>query len=248
MQQSLLRNPFEKFERKRFFYHCKDLNYIAMDRLLIEQLKADDYANIKEQMIQDLKNYYSKLQITIAEDDFNFLLGQKESKPGHGKIVFLDSVRNKEKFKTALPFYELSIAAGEFLDSETPAEPEAWIDISGLSKRKSFDKYMFVSRIQGRSMEPVISDGSYCLFTRETAGTRNNRIVLAQKLGLHDVDTGASFTIKKYESSKIYDSDTEWRHENIILKAANSYYEDIVIPPEEADQFSIIAYYLETLG
>ena len=248
MQQSLLRNPFEKFERKRFFYHCKDLNYIAMDRLLIEQLKADDYTKIKEQMIQDLKNYYSKLQITIAEDDYNFLLGQKESKPEHGKIIFLDRVRNEEKFKTALPFYELSIAAGEFLDSETPAEPKAWIDISGLSKRKSFDKYMFVSQIQGQSMEPVISNGSYCLFTRETAGTRNNRIILAQKLGLHDVDTGASFTIKRYESTKVYDSDTEWRHEKIILKVVNPDYEDIEISPEEADQFSIIAFYLETLG
>jgi superfamily II DNA or RNA helicase/SOS-response transcriptional repressor LexA len=248
MQQSLLRNPFEKFERKRFFYHCKDLNYIAMDRLLIEQLKADDYAKIKEQMIQDLKNYYSKLQITIVEDDYNFLLGQKKSKPEHGKIIFLDSVRNEDKFKTALPFYELSVAAGEFLDSETSAEPEAWIDISGLSKRKSFDEYMFVSRIQGHSMEPIISDGSYCLFTRETAGTKNGRIVLAQKLGLNDVDSGASFSIKKYESSKVYDSDTEWRHENIILKAVNPDYEDIEISPEESDQFSIIAIYLETLG
>jgi len=97
-------------------------------------------------------------------------------------------------------------------------------------------------------MEPIIPDGSYCLFTKRTEGTRNGRIVLAQKLGLHDVDTGASFTIKKYESVKTLDPDTEWRHEKIVLKSTNLSYADIEILPEDGDQFAIIAFFLETLG
>jgi superfamily II DNA or RNA helicase/SOS-response transcriptional repressor LexA len=248
MQQSLLRNPFEKFERKRFFHHCRDLNYIAMDRLLMEKLTKDDYRKIREQMVNDLKDYYSKIKMEIAEDDYSFLLEQEEVRHKKENIIFLHDVREKDKFRTALPFYELKIAAGELLYSETPAEPESWIDVRELSKRKGFDQSMFVSRITGHSMEPLINDGSYCLFTLETDGTRNNRIVLAQKLGLHDSDTGASFTLKRYESTKVQNPDSEWRHERIVLKPENPDYEDIVIQPEEAEDFSIIAIYLETLG
>ncbi|MGB3221991.1 MAG: DEAD/DEAH box helicase, partial [Desulforhopalus sp.] len=35
LQVNLLANPFEKFERKRFLYHCNDLNYLALDPVLI---------------------------------------------------------------------------------------------------------------------------------------------------------------------------------------------------------------------
>ena len=157
-------------------------------------------------------------------------------------------VEEKEKFATALPFYDLAIAAGSLLESATPHEPEGWIDASKLSTRGHFDDSMFISKIQGHSMEPIIPDGSYCLFTKRTEGTRNGRIVLAQKLGLHDVDTGASFTIKKYESVKTLDPDTEWRHEKIVLKSTNLSYADIEILPEDGDQFAIIAFFLETLG
>ena len=253
MQRSLLKNPFEKFERKRFFYQCKDLNYISLDRLLIEQFNEGDYTKIREQMIQDLKDYYDKLDIQITEEDYLELLPDKAEEPDgpvpvQKKVVFLKLVEEKEKFTTALPFYDLAIAAGALLESETPHEPEGWIDASELSIRRHFDDSMFISKIQGHSMEPIIPDGSYCLFTRRTEGTRNGRIVLAQKLGFHDVETGASFTIKRYESTKSLDPDTEWRHEKIVLKSTNPSYADIEIIPEEGDQFAIIAFFLEKLG
>jgi len=244
MQRSLLKNPFEKFERKRFFYQCKDLNYISLDRLLVAQFNKGDYTKIKEQMIQDLKDYYDKLDIQITEEDYLQLLHdevEKSDEPGfvQKKVVFLKLVEEKEKFATALPFYDLAIAAGSLLESATPHEPEGWIDASELSTRGHFDDSMFISKIQGHSMEPIIPDGSYCLFTKRTEGTRNGRIVLAQKLGLHDVETGASFTIKQYESIKASDPDTEWRHEKIVLKSINPSYADIEIIPEEGDQFAI---------
>jgi len=248
MQRSLLRNPFEKFERKRFFYHCDDLNYIAIDRILFDQLTAEDYAKIRKQMVADLHKYFLDLQIIVTENDYKFLLPDEKTPPVQGKVIFLDNFRDEDKFKTVLPFYELSIAAGQFLESETPPVPSGWIDVSDLSHRKGFDDSMFVSLIQGKSMEPIIPDGSYCLFTRRTGGTRNGKIVLAQKLGLSDIDTGGSYTIKRYESSKIPDESSEWLHESIVLKAANHDYEDIEIIPEESDQFSIVAIYLETLG
>ncbi len=58
---SMLTNPFEKFERKRFLYYSKDLGVISMNHALFSRLSNDDIERIKGQMNQDLKNYYSKL-------------------------------------------------------------------------------------------------------------------------------------------------------------------------------------------
>ncbi len=63
MKRSLLQNPFEKFERKRFVYHCTDLNLISFSNNLWEKLKNNntDFKLIKEIMINDLIKYYDGL-------------------------------------------------------------------------------------------------------------------------------------------------------------------------------------------
>lgn len=58
---SMLTNPFEKFERKRFLYYSKDLGVISMNHALFSRLSQEDIERIRGQMNQDLKNYYSKL-------------------------------------------------------------------------------------------------------------------------------------------------------------------------------------------
>jgi superfamily II DNA or RNA helicase len=246
IQRSLLGNPFEKFERKRFFYHCKDLNYLAMDPELINNLTTDHYHKIIEQMVQDLSDYYDKLQIPLSESDYSFLLPElDQEKP---LTLFIDKPTEEQKYTTVLPFYPLSIAAGGFMDSAVPYEPESWFMVEGLTTRRALSSPMFVAQVQGKSMEPVIPDGAYCLFTFEVGGTRNSRIVLAQKADIFDPDTGASYTVKAYHSTKRVDPDTGWQHESITLKPANPDYQEIVIPPDEADEFRIVAFFIEVLS
>jgi phage repressor protein C with HTH and peptisase S24 domain len=100
-------------------------------------------------------------------------------------------------------------------------EPESWFRVEGLTTRRVLSPPMFVAQIQGKSMEPVISDGAYCLFTFQVGGTRNGRIVIAQKADVFDQDTGANYTVKAYHSTKRVDPDTGWQHESIPLKPAN---------------------------
>ncbi len=61
MKRNMLTNPFEKFERKRFLYYSKDLNIISMNHALHMRLTQEDYSRIREQMQQDLKDYYAKI-------------------------------------------------------------------------------------------------------------------------------------------------------------------------------------------
>ena len=57
----MLRNPFEKFERKRFMYHSRDLGQLSLNHALLARLTDADYAAIREQMQQDLEDYYARL-------------------------------------------------------------------------------------------------------------------------------------------------------------------------------------------
>ena len=61
VKASMLTNPFEKFERKRFMYYSKDLGMISINHALQARLSEDDYAAIRAQMREDLREYYSKL-------------------------------------------------------------------------------------------------------------------------------------------------------------------------------------------
>lgn len=62
VKASILSNPFEKFERKRFMYHCKDLNHIAFSSYLWQKINNDsDLRKIRSKMIEDLEDYYRNL-------------------------------------------------------------------------------------------------------------------------------------------------------------------------------------------
>jgi hypothetical protein len=61
MKKSILDNPFEKFERKRFVYYSKDLNILSFNPTLWSKMNDE----IKEQIINKetsfLKEYYKNM-------------------------------------------------------------------------------------------------------------------------------------------------------------------------------------------
>ena len=61
ISRNMLTNPFEKFERKRFLYYSKDLSVISMNDALYSQMTDDDWTRVKEQLTEDLKNYYAEM-------------------------------------------------------------------------------------------------------------------------------------------------------------------------------------------
>ncbi|APW64427.1 hypothetical protein LPB137_00560 [Poseidonibacter parvus] len=61
VKQNILANPFEKFERKRFMYHCKDLNNIAFSNVLWNKINnKNDIQKIKKKFFDDLIKYYEE--------------------------------------------------------------------------------------------------------------------------------------------------------------------------------------------
>lgn len=59
IKSSMLTNPFEKFERKRFMYYSKDLGVISLNHALLAKMSEGDWERVKGQMREDLERYYS---------------------------------------------------------------------------------------------------------------------------------------------------------------------------------------------
>jgi phage repressor protein C with HTH and peptisase S24 domain len=57
--------------------------------------------------------------------------------------------------------------------------------------------FHFVAQIIGRSMEPVIPDGSYCIFRRPSARMAGSR-VLVRRQSPEDPERGGRFVVKEY--------------------------------------------------
>ena len=140
-------------------------------------------------------------------------------------LVIVPAVEPAYRFKEYLPIYNLEAACGYF-GKGNAAQPDSWIKIE---TGRQLDRNMFVSRVIGRSMEPRINDGDYCVFRANVVGSRNDKIVLVQHNSISDPDTGGKYTVKKYTSKKKYFPDGTWGHEEITLLPLNPNYSPISI-------------------
>jgi SOS-response transcriptional repressor LexA len=143
-----------------------------------------------------------------------------------------------QPFRTHLPLYGLRAAAGR-LGEEMESTEEDWVP-APEGMRLTPD--LFVAHVVGRSMEPRIPDGSLNLFRFHPVGSRQDKILLIQRLGV--LDETARFTVKKYTSQKIYTGEDEWRHERIRLEPLNPEFEAWDVGPQD---FAVVAEWLRVL-
>jgi len=153
----------------------------------------------------------------------------------------------ENRYVSCVPFIPLKAAAGQFGDPQerSPEEDWEWVEV-GTSRPLRHG--MFVARVIGRSMEPGIPDGSYCLFSAPVTGTRQGKTVLVQLRDAADPETGERYTVKRYQSEKVQSDEGAWRHVRIILKPTNPEFEAIELSVDDEGEFVVIAEFLEVLG
>jgi SOS-response transcriptional repressor LexA len=156
--------------------------------------------------------------------------------------LLIESPPPAARYTTHVPVYDLTAAAG-FWGPESVPEEIGWTKVPGVSLKPG----MFVARVTGMSMEPLIPDGSWCLFRPCPAGSREGRIVLVQ-LGTDGAgENGGRFTVKKYHSEKTVTTDG-WRHDRIQLLPVNPAFEPIEIESGDAGDLMIVGEYLSPIG
>jgi len=142
-------------------------------------------------------------------------------------------------FVTHLPRYSLAVAAGKFMENQEVVE-EGWEE---APKGLRLTPDMFLAVIAGRSMEPLIPDGSNCVFRFGVPGSRDGRLVVVEAPGRGSFDR---YTVKRYRSVKRQNPDGTWSHERIRLEPLNPEYEPWDLEHDE-DRYRIFAEFIQVL-
>ena len=146
---------------------------------------------------------------------------------------------------TCVPLVSLKAAAGAFSDPQhVDDEDFPWAAVETGRRLRSG---MFVAQVVGRSMEPAIPDGAYCLFAAPVEGTRQGKTVLVQMRAEADPESGERYTVKRYESEKAAEEDS-WQHTKITLTPVNPEFEPIVLTGTDQGTLQVIAEVVEVLG
>jgi len=159
------------------------------------------------------------------------------------ELVILPDVPAVKRFRTHLPVHSLSVAAGGFSESQE-VRPIGWVPVS---IGRSLSEDMFVAQVKGRSMEPTIRNGSYCVFKFERGGSRKGEVVLVQSSHIDDPENGGQYTIKRYLSEKEHSDDGTWRHKKITLVPDNREFKEIVLEDVDPTEFKVIAEFVDCL-
>ena len=153
-----------------------------------------------------------------------------------------------KRYAEWLPVYDLQAAASEFGPS-VAADCLGWVPTPAGLKA---DEGHFVAQVFGRSMEPLIPDGSYCVFRRDVVGSRGGKVLLVQHWAIADPETGGSYTVKEYRSLKVEDTDSgeegSWTHTAIHLLPRNKEFHAIWVNPDQVDDLRVVAEFVGLLS
>ena len=93
----------------------------------------------------------------------------------------------------AVPLYSLSVAGGAAGEGQL-AEVAAWVL---PNTRRRIRRGMFVARVSGSSMQPLIEDGAFCLFDPSGPTAPDGRVYLVEHRDDVDLETGSAFSVKR---------------------------------------------------
>jgi SOS-response transcriptional repressor LexA len=151
--------------------------------------------------------------------------------------------KRADRYQTCVPLIDLKIAAGSFGDDQEP-EFDSWVEINAS---RPLQRGMFVAQVTGRSMEPLIPDGAFCLFQRKAPALRDGMIAAVQLHGLEDPEHGGRYTVKKLAVTTERDPATGEMRRRTILEPLNPECRPIVVS-DESDDIRLVAEFVEVLA
>ena len=239
LRQAAAVNPEEKFELvfknllERLFVERMDQN----EEIFVRYMNDEPFQQIVSGWMAS--EAYCRLQAGAGGDD---TVESIQAPAGGLRVV---EGRPGDRYVTCLPLVPLEAAAGAFGDPQHIQDDDfEWV---AVSSRHRLRPGMFVARVVGKSMEPAIPDGAWCVFRSPVGGTRQGKTVLVQLTDAADPETGQRYTVKRYASEKKADGDS-WRHTKITLKPINSEFAPIVLTGSGDGHVQVVAEFLEVVG
>lgn len=208
---------------------------VFMDKLVERMDQNQDIFN----KITDDKAFASVVKDYLLKKVYERLKQSRDEKP----LFFKDVIPDGSFEEGYVPVYDLQAVATSFREQTTP-KVMGWKPMHG---RKAGED-VFIAQVVGRSMEPTIPDGSWCLFRKERGGSRNGLVVLVESRRVQDPESGLAFTIKRYHSEKENLSDGQWRHKRIVLSPDNKAFKDIVLDNVPGEDFRAVAEFVQIVA
>lgn len=166
----------------------------------------------------------------------------EDEREAHGsQPVIVPSVQRQAQFRTHVPVYDVSAAAGDWGPEGVP-DAIGWMPVANTTLTEG----MFAAQVIGHSMEPRIPSGSWCLFRPCPAGSREGRLLLVQCNTHLEPDDGGRYTVKKYHSVRSTNKDG-WQHNAIELQPLNPDYQPIIVSSENADDVRIVGEFISSV-
>ena len=231
LRQAAAVNPEDKFELV-----FRNL----LERLFVERMDQNEEIFVRYMNDQPFQQVVSEW---LASQAYQRLRDEDEQSPPTLRIV---AAKPDERYVTCVPLVPLAIAAGEFGNPQNVAAEEEWewVEVDSTHRLRPG---MFVAQVVGRSMEPTVPDGAYCLFRAPVEGTRQGKTVLVQLQDAIDPETGARYTLKRYESQKVQNGDS-WQHAKITLKPTNPEFEPLVLTCADEGEVTVVAELVEVIA
>ena len=155
-------------------------------------------------------------------------------------------------FKTCIPLTSFRSVAkhletDQLSFDELVASAHSWITWPG---HPDFREGMFVARVNGRSMEPNIPNGAYCLFAPVSSSSREGRTLLVYNNAIRGRDplTGDAYTLRKYHAQKAIDGSEDFRHTKVTLSATHEDFEPIVFTAMEESDVWVLGEFVTVVG
>jgi DUF2075 family protein len=165
-----------------------------------------------------------------------------EQQVGHNVLPFrVAKLTEIKPYVDAVPLVTLKFAAGSFGDVQFASTGhDEW---AVLPSEFRAQEGLFVAQVVGESMNRRIPNGAWCLFRSNPTGTRQGKVVVAQHRDIHDPETGGTYTLKIYKSSKVTNRDGSWRHSEVRLRpdSDDPAFQELVFGPNSVEGIRIIA-------
>ncbi len=114
-------------------------------------------------------------------------------------------------------------------DYQKSLDGESWDkELVSWEGHPEFEKGMFVARVIGDAMKPLILAGSYCLFKAANEESIDGKVVLVKHGKINDPHTGGDWAVRTIE---VIEAVGEVEHKRINLVSENSYVPVVQIEP-----------------
>jgi hypothetical protein len=163
-----------------------------------------------------------------------FMRDQKE-KP---RLTLVIAPLRKDRFTRYLPFYSMKSAFEKFVHGKDEGE-EGWMEVE---IGKKLHKSMFVMRIEGKAMEPLLSDGHFAVFDGDIRGSIDGAILFVYGKDICDPNLNSHLTVRRL-GIVITDAKTG-AYREVILEPLHPDFQRFQLKKLEEGAFHVIARYV----